>query len=549
MKRDSAHLVLNFIRSNVTLFTVTFFVGIAASFFNVLLPLSVGKFFELLNSEESTKGKLIDMLQLHVDDMRSFFIFFFLLVALRGIVGFFQVYMVSYVGERFVADVRTELFKSQLTMSLKQFEKRHISRHLQKYTGDMRYIQKWITKGIIGGPIDLFFLCFSFFALYHLNRPVTLGLLGAMLVAGGVMFILSNVIGKTTEDRNNERGRLMQFITERLQAIQSIKYFNREFLELDRFKTMNASFVLSGKNIFRRQAFLESLLPVMFFLIIAVVMWLCVEYSSSSSSSDLLTFMLMLLYLQSPFRRLLRIPAIWRQAKIAFQSLDRQLTKSRERRANKTPIDDTYGLIRVQNLTLESNHHVLISDFSATIHPNTIAFFEVESQNIRDSFFKVLGGVELPRGGDVLIDSSSIRDFNPFQIRKAFTFVSKGLPLVGEHVFEAISFYTSEDKREKVTKLLDRLKFHEHFLNDRLKISLNGDRPRLSETDLIKLSFARAILTGKKTIILDNPFEGLDESGIIAICDVLNSLKSKRTIILISPTCPSFLHIDKKVTI
>lgn len=549
MKRDSARLVLNFIRSNAGLFIATCFVGIISSFLNVLLPLSVGKFFEILYQEQSTKGKLIDMLALRIQNVQGFFIFFFSLVLLRGLFGFFQNYLTAFAGDRFIANIRMELFKAQLTMNLRHFEKRHISRHLQKYTGDMRFIQRWITKGIIGGPVDVFFLSFSFFALYQINKPVTVGLILAIIVAGLIMYFVSSLIGQSTVDRSNERGRLMEFIAERLQAIQSIKYFNREFVELDRFEVLNKNFVASGKNNYRRQAFLESLLPVIFFMIISVVMWLSVKYNGTTSPSDALTFMLVLLYLQSPFRRILRVPAIWRQAKVAFESLNRQLNKSRERRANKASIDDAYGLIRFQDLTIESSQHILKSDFSTIVHPNTCAFFEIENPEIRRGLLRILGGVDSARSGNVFIDSSSIKDYNPFQIRKAFTFVSKNLPLVGENVFEAVSFYTTEEKRAKANKILDGLRFHEHFVNDRLAIQLKGDRPKLSETDVMKLSFARAILTSKKTIILDNPFEGLEESGIIAICEVLNKLKSKRTIILMASNCPNVLHVDKKVTV
>jgi ABC-type multidrug transport system fused ATPase/permease subunit len=363
------------------------------------------------------------------------------------------------------------------------------------------------------------------------------------------MYFVSNLIGQSTVDRNNERGRLMQFIAERLQGIQSIKYFNREFLELDRFEAINNNFVASGKNNYRRQALLESLLPVIFFIIISVVMWLSVEFNNSSSPSDALTFMLVLLYLQSPFRRILRVPAIWRQAKVAFESLNRQLNKSRERRASKEAINDTYGLIRFENLTIESSQHILKTDFSAVVHPNTCVLFEIENPEIRQGLLRILGGVASARSGDVLIDNASIKNYNPFQIRKAFTFVSRSLPLVGEKVFEAVSFYTADEKKERVYKVLDSLRFHDHLSNDRLAIQLKGDRPKLSDTDLMKLSFARAILTSKKTIILDNPFEGLEESGIIAICEVLNKLKSKRTIILMASNCPSVLHVDKKVTV
>ena len=549
MKRDSSNLILNYVRMHAGTFITTCLVGFIASFFNVLLPLSVGKFFELLYQEQSTKGKLLEMLSLPINDMQSFFIFFFSLIALRGVFGFFQNYLTAYTGERFIADLRVELFKAQLTMNLRHFEKRHLSRHLQKYTGDMRFIQKWMTKGVIGGPIDIFFLLFAFVALYQINAEVTLGLIASMFSAGIIMMVISRIIGKSTERRNNERGRLLEFVAQRLQGILSVKFFNREIVEVDRFKKNNDDFVATGKKTFVRQAFLESMLPIMFFLIIVVVMWLSVKFNGSNSPSNSLTFMLVLLYLQGAFRRILRLPAIWSQAKVSFDSLDRQLLKSRERRANKEALNDTYGLIKFNGVTLESGNQILVSNFSTLVHPNTVVFFQIENPEVRNSLLRVLGGTEKPAEGEIKIDNDSLADFNPFQIRKSLAYVSESLPLIGSTVFEAVSFYTTDEKRDKANKILTSLRFQEHYSGDRLAILLEGDQPKLNAGDALKLSFARAILTSKKTIILDNPFDGIDEATIISICEVLNKLKQKRTIIMMAPSCPGVLHFDKKVVV
>jgi ABC-type multidrug transport system ATPase subunit len=112
-----------------------------------------------------------------------------------------------------------------------------------------------------------------------------------------------------------------------------------------------------------------------------------------------------------------------------------------------------------------------------------------------------------------------------------------------------VSFYTLDEKRDKVNKVLSSLRFQEQYSGDRLAILLQGESPKLNSGDLLKLSFARAILTSKKTIILDNPFEGMDGPAIVCISEVLNKLKQKRTIILMAPSCPEVLHFDKKVIV
>ena len=548
MKR-STNPILSFVRSNLALISVTYTVGIIASFLNVLLPLSVGKFFEILYHEQSAKGRLIDLLAVDINDIPSFFIGFFILILLRGVFGFFQVYLTSLAGERFVSQIRFDLFKSQLTMSLKHFEKRHISRHLQKYAGDMRYFNRWITKGLIGGPVDFLILVFSFFALAQISLFTTVGLLISVLIIGTIMFFVSQMISSSTKNKSNVRGRLMQFVTDRLQGIQSVKFFNKEFVELGRFKELDQKFekVSNGNN--KRQAFLESVVPVFFFITISVVLWLTFIDTQVSSPSNAFTFILVLLYLQGPFKRLLRIPITWRQAKEAFSSYNRIVDQPRESRANKEVIDTTSGAIQFSSVEIVLNEESLLANFSASIPFNSIAFIQSEKAELRSKFLRIFGGVESPSSGEVSINGKPFCDFNPYQLRKTFTFVSEELPLVGETILEAISFYATEEKVEKVKRVLNSLGFKDDLLDSPIRSIGDNRYSGLNASDLLKLSFARAILTSKNVIILDNPFQGVADSEVKALCEVLHDLKKNRTIVLIAPTCPSYLHVNNRISL
>jgi len=71
------NLIVKFFSRNKTLVLLTFVACITGSLLNVLLPLSIGKFYELLFQEGSTKGKLFDTLRISVDSIPSFFHFSF----------------------------------------------------------------------------------------------------------------------------------------------------------------------------------------------------------------------------------------------------------------------------------------------------------------------------------------------------------------------------------------------------------------------------------------------------------------------------------------
>ena len=67
----------------------------------------------------------------------------------------------------------------------------------------------------------------------------------------------------------------------------------------------------------------------------------------------------------------------------------------------------------------------------------------------------------------------------------------------------------------------------------------------ISEGARMMLQFARAFLTRKQFILLDEPFANLDEASRALIIEQLNKLKTKRTILIIADEVPQTLFIDQ----
>jgi len=80
MIRSSRQLVKDFIASERSAIGAAFLAALIGSIVNVLLPLSIGKFYDISLNEHSVKGALIDRLGLTINDISSFFLFFISLI-------------------------------------------------------------------------------------------------------------------------------------------------------------------------------------------------------------------------------------------------------------------------------------------------------------------------------------------------------------------------------------------------------------------------------------------------------------------------------------
>ena len=121
--------------------------------------------------------------------------------------------------------------------------------------------------------------------------------------------------------------------------------------------------------------------------------------------------------------------------------------------------------------------------------------------------------------------------------------------MLGGTVFKAISYNTSEEKREKAIAMLQRLKIQlSENENDNLDFKLEDGGKNISSGERTMLQFARALLTRKQILLLDEPFRNLDETSVAVMVERLNKLKDKRTIILVSDQVPSCLLVDQIIT-
>ena len=168
----------------------------------------------------------------------------------------------------------------------------------------------------------------------------------------------------------------------------------------------------------------------------------------------------------------------------------------------------------------------------------------------KSTIFNLIMKLYAPTTGIIRFGSHSLSDIGAHDLRKLITGVSDDFPLLGNSIFEAISYSRKEAKKDDAAELVVRLGLcsAEHRLAylDR-KIKTYGSD--LSSGERRMLQFARAVLTRKPILLLDEPFLGLNESSQSILCAEINRMKSTHLIILIANNLPNTLTIDQTLTL
>lgn len=544
-------LVTGFLARNKSLVLVTFIASIAGSLLTVLIPLSIGKFYEIVLHDRSVKGKLFDTMHISIETSKSFFIFFLTLIVLKSAITYAERFFTGMLGERFARNLRELLFRTQLSHSMTVHELRPAGKYLLRYSGDLIFIQRFISKGIIGFTGDIIFLLAAFAVLFTINAPLTWIVTGGIVISVIIIMLLNKYVRAATLKRRNQRSLLLGFVANRLQAFFTIKSFNREVPEESQFNSKSRKMYDLGINYYRIYSLVQALLPLLFFATLAVVLY-SVEMQRQVKPygihrSDVLNFILLMLYIQSSVKRVLGVNVIWQMGHVSFMKLLRIINFPAETRGESDESPPVSGKITFENITFPypTSEQPVIKDLSFCIEPNTITWIRGRQGSGKSTILKLILGMYPPAEGKILLDELNYATLPPNSIRKNVTVISDEAPLIGNTIFKAISYSRAEEKREKAADMLERTGFSINGnKNETLDFHLDDYAKNLSAGQRRQLMFARAFLTRKKVILVDEAFDDLDIEARQRIIHQLNKLKAKRTIIIASHQVPYEIKVD-----
>jgi ABC-type multidrug transport system fused ATPase/permease subunit len=541
-------LLQQFFRHNKTVVFIAVLSAFFSSLCSVLLPLSIGSFYQVAFHESSGKSALLEKAGFSPSDLNSFFAFFITLTLLKGLLTWLEHYSMRMLEERVSSDIRKRLFHAQLNQELSAFQLKSPGKYLARYSSEMLAIQQFVSKGLAKTIADGLFLIVAFLLLFELNAQLSKALLAVFLIGAILMMLVSNKQKAPNETRRSARSSLLGFIEQRLHAIMTVKAFNRAHIEEQKFEKRNAKVYESAIAFQRVNGLNKSLPQFMFFAAIGLLLYIASAQANGSSAS-LLIFILVLLYLQSVYKRLLRVPALLTSGSTSFRNLIALLNLPHETMHQATDKELSKEDLNIEFRNLQFAYRegqTVLSGFNASMSMGHIYALKGASGSGKSTVLKLLLKLIAPKANSIFIGGKDITAIGSHDLRKMITIVSDDYPLLGKTVFEAISYSRKDAKRGSTAKMLSQLNIttEEHSIGY-LDRTIQPGAADLSSAERRMLQFARSALTSKPILLLDEPFTGLSEHHVIALCNYLHTIQHKRIILIISAEMPEHIQIDQ----
>lgn len=489
-----------------------FALSFAANLVTLLLPLVIVQTYSLLFEFQSARGRLLKKSGISWDT--SFFnwlIILSLLILIKSLLDFFRKQQQGALTEIFLHWLRQKLFSQQLRMDVRQYEERGVGRYLLRFSGDLSSVQQFLSKGILQFSADALLVVMGLGLLFWLDRWLGGLVLVASLLLGGAILIINRQIGKLETERRDQKSALLSFINLRLLNIASLKAFNKETPEINRFNRRAGKIQKLGFLYHRQAALLEALVPFAMYAILAVA-FLCIYHWKQTgyefSSDKIFAFVLILLTLRSTLSRTLRISLVWKKGNISLQKIAELLQQPTESGWSKPDFNLKKATLQFEQVGLQFNENQVFKQLNFKLHPSEIGVLIGKSGTGKSVLVKLLAGLYQPSAGQIRLGEHCITDLHPKSLRRQLAFVSDALLLYGKTIGEAITY----SPRHQPKALQQFQNWQQLFpalqsLDFQTPLRESG---RLSGSQLQLLQWLRAILTNKSFLILDEPFQNLD---------------------------------------
>ncbi|HIJ62078.1 MAG TPA: ATP-binding cassette domain-containing protein [Rhodospirillaceae bacterium] len=468
-------------------------------------------------------------------------------------------YLVSWLGERVVADLRVAVFDRVIAMSPAWFETTRTGEVLSRLTTDTELLQTVIGSSLSLALRNTLTLIGALAMLLVTSPKLTaIVLVVVPLVVVPILFFGRRVrrLSRQSLDRVADIG---AFAEETINAIRTVQAFTHEGLDRRRFAgRVDETFLAAKARIAVRAMLMASVIGLAFGAV-AVVLWVggYDVIAGRMTGGALSAFVFYAILTAVSAGTVSEVVGDVQRAAGAAERLSELLATRADVAAPERTIDlpePPRGEVRFDQVTFHypaRPNQASLHDFSLTVAPGETVALVGPSGAGKSTVFQLLLRFYDPSAGSLSIDGVAIRDADPAAVRHRVGLVSQDPVIFGASAAENIRYGRPEATDDEVIaaaraaaadEFLERLPEGYHTYLGEKGVRLSGGQRQ-------RIAIARAILRNPPILLLDEATSALDAESERAVQTALERLAADRTTLVIAHRLATVLKADRIVVI
>lgn len=474
----------------------------------------------------------------------------------RGVFYYGQSYLVSYVGQRVIIDVRSVLFRKFQRMPMAYYDKQQTGTVMSYITNDVSAMQSAIVDNLIELVTESSILIGSLAMMIYLDWKLSLLTLMTIPLVGIAMRIFGRKLKSSSAVIQERMADITSLLQESISAIRVVKSFVRETYEIKRFEEQNwRNFQAAMKNV-KLSSLLTPTVEFLAAIAVTFIVWFggYEVVNGVITAGELVAFLTYAVNLANPVKRLSRVYAAIQRAMAAAERVFYVMDLDEKIRdlPDAKPLPPIKGTVEFDDITFSYKEgQPALQHISLKAEPGQMIALVGPSGSGKSTIANLIPRFYDVDSGTIRIDGHDIRQVTADSLREQIGLVPQETMLFSTSVMENIRYGRLDATDEEVIEAA-RAANAEEFIKDLPE----GYDTKLGERGLNisggqrqRLAIARAILKNPRVLILDEATSALDTESEKIVQDALDKLMVGRTSFVIAHRLSTIFGADQIIVI
>lgn len=474
------------------------------------------------------------------------------LYTVKGAAYFGQAYLMGWIGQRVIYDLRNQIYNRLTTQSLNFFAHRKTGELLARISYDVTLVQSAVSTSVTALMRDTMTIIFLIGVIFYQDWLLALIAMAVFPVIIYPILRFGRKMRSATYDGQVVMGEMSSLIEETVGGIRVVKAFGMEDYERGRFRDLIGGFMKHQMRIFRVNAMSFPIMELVAGFGIAGVLFyggLRVA-AGEATAGTLMSFLAAVIMLYEPVKRLSgannQIQQGLAAAERIFDILDEEIIVSDAPDAKL--LNDFQHVISFESVGLRYTgaDKPVLSDINLEVKAGQVVALVGRSGAGKSSLANLVPRFMDVTKGRVLLDGHDVRGVTQESLRQQIALVTQDVILFNDTVLNNIAYGHEDIDHERVEAIAKAANAHEFIMKlpqgyqtmvgERGVILSGGQRQRLS--------LARALLKDAPILVLDEATSSLDTESEQLVQQAIDRLMRGRTVLVIAHRLSTIRHAD-----